>query len=1001
MKLLLHALIIICGSAISTPSFSQGSLQAQWLAQTNLPLSTGTITITDAAKTASDETYIIGRFTNGADFDTGPDTFYVRAPYGNAQFLAKYNKAGKLVFAEGLSGYGEQSYYNFSSVATDNNNNVYITGRYARYLDFDPGPGFDSLPTSNYYDQRMFIAKYSPAGALVWTKPVYSQNDKSFSTAIAADAQGNICITGSLYGSMNDFDPGPGSVALKASQEGDIFFATYNTNGEYISAQLISGNGGSYTTDVTMDNGSNILITGTYAKTVDFDPGTDSAKLKAQGNGDIFIAKYTLAGSYLFAKSIGGKGADNTNQILTDNKNNIFLAGSFSGINTDFDPGARKVLRSAAGSSNADVFTEKLDSSGNYVWVHTAGGTASDYNTSIAVDNNGNTYTLGYVLGNDILFPNTSAPDTLPAVKGSGLYFAKYNNVGTCTYVKQVENTGSAYAGKIFVSAQNNIILAGNFSDSLDLNPAAKKSILYSTYNTLFFGNYSSSGQYLAGSKVDLYGLFTDDSQLYKVTGDKKGNTYVIGQFQGITDFEPGPPDTTLITSATGYYKNGFTTSTGDKFFAKYDAGGKLQFIKTIPATYDNNMNNITVDEDENIYICGGYGGKVNFSPGSDTAIFGANDQYKFFGYFVKYDKNGNYVFAKNIKMLGGFASIAIDKKKNIYVAGNFSNKANFNELDSNAVLTAIGGTDLFFGKYDSAGNYIYIKHIGQKGNKNNAGATDMKITPSGRMIICGELIGDKTDFDPGEDTYFLSSGKAYDAYFIAAYTLQGNFLFASAADSASTGSSYAQQLVLDGENVVISGYYRGAVDLDPGPKVSEQPNGINLASNFFLKINSMGKLFFTHAFIPTKFVDGSSNNTITGIGVDGTHRIYIAGFYTVETDFDFGEETALKDSGGSYLATYDSLGNYEYVQDFVSYAPYGGYAFNYATALWIGNQNEIVLAGDATGNLDLDPGAGSLIFHAPVYVHFAFYLAKYKDTGSLQKPPVLFSLASQFFSIP
>lgn len=997
MKHLLRILFIACLLAQYPASFCQTSLQPQWLAQTDLPLSTGTISTTDAARTANDETYVIGSFTNGADFDTGPDTFYVRAPYNQGLFLAKYDKKGKLLFAEGFSGYGEKTYYYFQSVATDNSGSAYITGRYGRYLDFDPGPGYDSLPTSNYYDNKMFIAKYASDGALVWVKTVYSQNNKSYTSAIAADRQGNICITGILYGGTNDFDPGPGMAALKASQDGDIFFATYNTNGGFISAQLLSNSGGN-PNDVAMDANSNVFITGSYSKTVDFDPGAGTATLTAQGKGDAFVAKYTLSGGYLFAKSIGGKGDDYGNRIQTDNKKNIYLTGAFSGVNADFDPGAGKVLRSAAGSSNADVFVEKLDSAGNYIWVSTAGGTAVDYPSCLALDSSGNVYTGSYLQGDSILFPNTSGSDTLYAKGTAGFYFARYNSLGTCLYVQEIESKNAGYSANLFISSQNKIVLTGNFSDTIDLNPAAKRNLLYSPFNTVYFGNYNSAnGQYQSGSKIDLFGWYNDESKIYRVTGDTKGNTYTIGEFQGITDFDPGPPDTVLVTSANSRIPGPFY-SADDRFFAKYDAAGKLVFLKTIPATAELTLTNITVDEDENIYICGAYGGRVNFSPGSDSAVFGTSDPYKPYAFFVKYDKSGNYKFSKNLKMLGSFAAVAIDNQKNIYVAGNFSNKANFSDPDSTAVLTATGGTDLFYGKYDSTGKYIFIKQVGQKGEKNTAGATDMKITPSGRMIICGELIGNKTDFDPGTKTYYLSSGKAYDAYYVAAYNLQGDFLFATTADTASTGQSYATNLALDGEDILVSGTYRGAVDLDPGPKVTEQAT-IAVYSNFFIKFRKNGAFLFSHAFIPTELGTGGSNNSINGIGVDSTHHIYIGGWYAQKTDFDFGAGTAYLSGayGGSYLARYDSLGNYNYVQGFDAYPPAGGYDYNYATALWVGRQNEVVLAGYGSGNADFDPGAGSLLFHAPVYGHYSLYIAKYKDTGSMQKSPLLITKMSRF----
>jgi hypothetical protein len=59
----------------------------------------------------------------------------------------------------------------------------------------------------------------------------------------------------------------------------------------------------------------------------------------------------------------------------------------------DFDPGAGTANLVSVGES--DVFISKIDTSGNYVWAKSFGGTDYDTGDSIAVDTIGNIYTTG------------------------------------------------------------------------------------------------------------------------------------------------------------------------------------------------------------------------------------------------------------------------------------------------------------------------------------------------------------------------------------------------------------------------------------------------------------------------------------------------------------------------------------------------------------------------------------------------------------------------------
>ena len=61
-------------------------------------------------------------------------------------------------------------------MALDENGNVYTTGVFYGYTEFDPGVGDYSFPTGDYFDG--FVTKHASYGKLIWanhlTPPLFS-----------------------------------------------------------------------------------------------------------------------------------------------------------------------------------------------------------------------------------------------------------------------------------------------------------------------------------------------------------------------------------------------------------------------------------------------------------------------------------------------------------------------------------------------------------------------------------------------------------------------------------------------------------------------------------------------------------------------------------------------------------------------------------------------------------------------------------------------------------
>lgn len=118
---------------------------------------------------------------------------------------------------------------------------------------------------------------------------------------------------------------------------------------------------------------------------------------------------------------------------------------------------------------------------------------------------------------------------------------------------------------------------------------------------------------------------------------DKDQNIYVAGQFENSAAFKGGPTSITL-TSRGG----------SDIFVAKYDKCGNLLWAKAIGDDGEDIAKSIVVDDLGNFYITGYFENIVDFNPGTGTNTL-SSTLFTRDAFFGKYDKNGNYLWAKKI----------------------------------------------------------------------------------------------------------------------------------------------------------------------------------------------------------------------------------------------------------------------------------------------------------------------------------------------------------------
>ena len=143
---------------------------------------------------------------------------------GGKLLLAKYDANGAVAWQKtpGAAGYTVAR-----SVAVDPNGNVYAVGEFMGTLDFGGGKTITSNGSGNDID--VFLVKLNAGGAPQWIKRYGNNGKTQVGYGVAADAGGNVYITGTYEGGI-DFGGG-GSCHPPDANAFDVFVAKINGSG--------------------------------------------------------------------------------------------------------------------------------------------------------------------------------------------------------------------------------------------------------------------------------------------------------------------------------------------------------------------------------------------------------------------------------------------------------------------------------------------------------------------------------------------------------------------------------------------------------------------------------------------------------------------------------------------------------------------------------------------------------------------------------------------------
>jgi hypothetical protein len=424
------------------------------------------------------------------------------------------------------------------------------------------------------------------------------------------------------------------------------------------------------------------------------------------------------------------------------------------------------------------------------------------------------------------------------------------------------------------------------------------------------------------------------------IATDNADNVITTGFYSGHADFNPAA-DSTVFESIS---------LTNDIYLQKLDSGGIFSWAKTMGGDDIDAGNAVTTDAQGNIFVAGYFSSTAEFNPGgvSTTAVSAGNTD----AFICKFSPAGNLLWVKTFGGTGADAvtGIVLDRNNNIYLTGYFSDNADMDPSANINNITATGSKDIFVLKLDFSGTFIWAKGMG---STDDDIATGLALDTAQYIVFAGSYSG-TVNFDPnGGTTNLISNG--YSDAFVAKLSSAGNLLWAKGVGSVDFEDGVRAVGVDINNNTVLTGFYRGTTDFDPGVGVASF-SWSSYNDIFVLKLTAAG------GYLWAKTANGSSWEEGYGLTLDGAGNIYTTGYFESSLDFDPNAGTVILDPNAYsdvYVQKLSPAGNLMWVKSVSGTGSDGG------NGIALDTKGNVYTTGYFSNTADFDPN--NTVYNLPV----------------------------------
>lgn len=316
-------------------------------------------------------TYFPGTQGKGIAVDAAGNA-YVVGTTGAGPTLTKVDPTGtSMVYAASLG------WSDITGVKVDSAGNAYVVGSVYNGIS-----GMD-----------VAVGKVDPTGTSFIYALSFGGTGTDSGNGIAIDTAGNAYLVGTT-----DSTNFPVVSAFQATLRGpqDAFLVKLNATGSNLTfSTYLGGNTFDSGTGIALDGSNNVYVTGSTAAfngVQSFPVTAGTVQSVPGGGGDAFVAKFSTAGTRIYATYVGGSGSETGASVAVSRTGVAYVTGYTT--STNFRTSNLAFQRFAPAGANA--FVVQLTATFNaYTYSTYLGGSSTDIGSSIAVDTAGAAYVAG------------------------------------------------------------------------------------------------------------------------------------------------------------------------------------------------------------------------------------------------------------------------------------------------------------------------------------------------------------------------------------------------------------------------------------------------------------------------------------------------------------------------------------------------------------------------------------------------------------------------------
>lgn len=455
-------------------------------------------------------------------------------------------------------------------------------------------------------------------------------------------------------------------------------------------ALRIGGTGNDVIRTMRVDPAGNILVAGTFTGVSPLGGST----LTSLGGTDGFVAKYTPAGTLVWARGFGGTGAELVTDLAIDQSGNVYVGGGFEGT-AGFDlTGTSVVLTSAGGE---DGFITRYSADGALGWAVRFGGSGLDEVSALAVDGGGNLYAGGAF---SAIATSLPVGASIQSAGGRDGFILAMTTAGAVRWGIPVGGTQDDAVLGVGTSSTGLLLATGLFRGTVDLSRVGSGPAISSLGGAdVFFAAYTPIGLLIRASS---FGGSGDESMPpASLSLDPNGNTILLGNFTSSVDFDPGSGVNARAS-----------LSAADLFASRFDPSGNFVSVISLGGTGSITAQRASFATDGGILVTGTFSGPIDFDPGSGTnfvtslGLQGVTDAF-----VARYTAAGALSWADRFGEATGLAGrgsggtgLGGDVSGSVFAAGFFTGNPDFDPSGTMFRLTNVGQSDGFIVKLTSNG---------------------------------------------------------------------------------------------------------------------------------------------------------------------------------------------------------------------------------------------------------------------------------------------------------